>query len=269
MGHLASAVFFAHDPKRCYLAVFNCYFDASGQETLPDQKAVVAVGTVATLEQWIGFEREWQRILDKYHVRSFHASKFEPKRTPFGDSKTYEPKRKDAFIAELTATLWAHLARVVITGVDLTVYSRITSRFALATGTEGAYAVSMLDCLCTVEAWLSEQYRDAHWEHFVEKGDPGQSLFEELTKKLDIDPGLISKNDPKLGIARLPFQASDLVAYHYRQHFAEVIARGEQIPFGTRMQKLDSPLFYERIKPYEALEAMCIAMETPLRNQTP
>ncbi|MGA2605825.1 MAG: hypothetical protein ABSH01_00025 [Terriglobia bacterium] len=58
---------------------YRAYFDDSGHPD--DQEAVVVAGFIASEHDWFFFEREWQDILDREGMESFHMTDFEKKQS--------------------------------------------------------------------------------------------------------------------------------------------------------------------------------------------
>ena len=56
------------------VVMLRAYFDDSGKFNDPQETAVVVAGGIAEVEQWVGFDLEWKRTLDKFNVSEFHMS---------------------------------------------------------------------------------------------------------------------------------------------------------------------------------------------------
>src|SRR5437870_595584 len=94
---------------------FTGYFDGSGSPD--DTIAVVVAGFVATAEQWIEFERNWNDCLRDFEVSSLHMRHFAHSRGEFAAWKGNEEKRRrflGRLISIIRIRVWHSFASAVV-----------------------------------------------------------------------------------------------------------------------------------------------------------
>src|SRR5947209_8051688 len=65
----------SRDPRRCWMALFQAYYDASGTQSAPDGGLCV-VGLVSSEEKWLKFEPRWEAVLNEFGVTAHHMKEF-------------------------------------------------------------------------------------------------------------------------------------------------------------------------------------------------
>jgi hypothetical protein len=75
--------------------MFTAYFDGSGS---PDDTQVLAVaGFIASTEQWVEFERNWEEVLSRFDAPPLHMRHFAHSIKEFADWKGDEDRRRFFF----------------------------------------------------------------------------------------------------------------------------------------------------------------------------
>jgi hypothetical protein len=71
------------------VAVATAYFDESDSSV-----ACVVAGVASTVDRWVDFESDWQRMLDKYKISALHMKDFAHSNGEFAEWKGDEAKRR-------------------------------------------------------------------------------------------------------------------------------------------------------------------------------
>lgn len=80
-------------PGNWVMGVLKAYFDDSGDEKDPQEKACSLAGYVATVEQWHYFEEHWKKALKDHDVKYLHMKEFAPSLKHFAKYKNDEKGR--------------------------------------------------------------------------------------------------------------------------------------------------------------------------------
>jgi hypothetical protein len=78
--------------------VFKVYLDESGSPD--DTTAVVVAGFLASLEQWIEFERNWKEAVASFGVTALHMRDFAHSNREFAAWK-YDEQKRQRFLSRL------------------------------------------------------------------------------------------------------------------------------------------------------------------------
>ena len=85
-----------------HLAVFEAYFDESGDPADPKVEVFTLAWLVAPAEDWKKFTETWNRLLRRHKVSMMHMTDFEHS---IGDLKGWDKTKKDSFAAQLAGVL--------------------------------------------------------------------------------------------------------------------------------------------------------------------
>ena len=80
------------------IAVLKTYFDGSGAEHDPNEKAIVLAGYVADCETWSAFENDWAEVLRQHDAPPWHSTDAMLLR---GDFTHWDDARVDALLVNL------------------------------------------------------------------------------------------------------------------------------------------------------------------------
>ena len=103
--HLAYALFLNHNPHERFFVMLNsytAYFDASGTK---QAKLIVVAGYIASVHDWLIFEKEWKMVLEKVGVPHFHMKKFTACRKPFDNKKWRREQYRKDFLERLIGVI--------------------------------------------------------------------------------------------------------------------------------------------------------------------
>jgi hypothetical protein len=108
--------------------MFTVYCDASGH---PDSTRVLAVaGFIATVDQWLEFERNWKETLIKFGVTSLHMKNFAHSSGEFSGWKGDEAKRRD-FLRQLIGNIALRARHSFASAVLLDDWREVNERYYL------------------------------------------------------------------------------------------------------------------------------------------
>ncbi len=128
------------------MALFTAYFDGSGS---PDESvALVVAGFIATAEQWIHFERNWNECLNNFGVSSLHMKDFAHSRGEFTSWKGDEEKRQ-RFLRWLIGIILARVRHSFASAVVMEDHRRVDAKYCLSEFSK-PYALSGCTCLTKI-----------------------------------------------------------------------------------------------------------------------
>jgi len=211
MRHLAWSVWLNHDPDKCWMAMYTCYYDASSTQE-ESTRPLVVVGLLSTVKKWLKFEREWERVLEEFEAPYLHMKEFAHSVGPFATWKNDDAKRA-GFIGSLIKVLKRRVNMVFQYRLVPDVFHKFDREYMLTEAFGNPYAFTTMATVRLAQYWFESHYPKDQIEHVVEKGDAGQPRLLALFAGLPYVPALKPKVDPKTGQHLVPFQAADLLAY--------------------------------------------------------
>jgi len=211
--------------RKKIFTMIQAYMDDSGTHA----KAPICTlgGYFGGVGRWKEFERRWQSVLDRYHVKDFHAKRFWAK-TPTGervdDYKGWSDEKADLFLKELLKTIERSTIYPFVSGVVAEEWKKIElAQRRLFTGATRSHPtgaptrsifLAFIGCIfritsyckpgITVEIVVDQDRRNEKWAHLCIRG-----LKDEIPE-LGRQIGDLTFADRKK--AR-PLQAADLIAY--------------------------------------------------------
>lgn len=220
--HLAGSLWLNHDPGRCWMAMYTCYYDASSTQ-LEKEKPLVVVGVLSTERRWLRFEREWGAVLKRFGVPYLHMKEFAHSVGPFAAFKGDEPRRAE-FLGALVKAMKRNINKAFQYRLVPGAYGDLDREFELSETWGGPYAFTTSVTVNQTQFWFEEKYPKHQLAHVVEKGDPGQEDLYRLSP-LDDNPVTIRpKIDKRTGEWFKPFQAADFFAYEARLNIGRHLA---------------------------------------------
>jgi len=230
--HLASALFFNHDPDARYFAVmseYTVYLDASGDN---DDAMIAIGGFIATVRQWEAFEDEWKKILDDAEVTHFHRKNFIAKRPPFDGHKWLDEENIcKPFMTALTQAIVRNVKFQILNVLRVTEWRIANQQYCLQESKWSPYALSSMTAMDAAYVWAEQNgIPSHHLEFFFESGDNGQEdLRFHSRRRWGFEPGFKPKepNNQFPNAKELtPLQAADFVAGYSRAAELGITAPG-------------------------------------------
>jgi len=227
------------------MAMYTCYYDASGSQSQPD-KPLVVVGLLSTEGKWLKCEKEWDAVLAEFGAPYLHMKEFAPGVGPFASWKDDKPRRAD-FLNRLIMVLKHHVNKVFQYRMVPDVFWTLNKERKLVEEWGGPYALLAAFSLLQAESWWEIRHGlQGHQLHqVVEKGDAGQGAFMNSASKWERPPTLLRKVDPATGRHLVPFQATDFLAYESRRNI-EIGLSGQEQTIRASLAELLRQLPYER-----------------------
>jgi hypothetical protein len=200
------------------MAMFNAYFDASGAPD--DCEAVVVAGFIAKAEQWIRFDKEWEKALADYHVTQLHMKHYAHSVGEYKSWKGDEYKRR-RFLERLISLIRTRMAHSFACAVVMDGFREMDQRFCLSEQVK-PYALAGLACVHKVREWAERSKIDHKTIAYVfEDGDKDQeSLTTALRRNFRFIPIYQTKDECRL------FEACDLLAYEHLHANRRIIKSG-------------------------------------------
>jgi hypothetical protein len=247
-----------HDPSSAWIAImteYAAYFDDSGHPD--DQEAVVVAGFIASEREWLLFEREWQEILDREGMESFHMTDFEK-------STVWPQHKKDAILRRLVSTIKIRTIKSISQGVLMKDYKQINEIRALEETVGAPYALAGRTVAKSLNVWK---------ENFAQPEDKLLVFFEDGTKHkgefidaMERDqlpcPAFVKKREAT------PLQAADWLAWEVFHAFKtkEIRPSLKRLVGSLPLNDLDHGFFG-----VNALERLCKHKDAhvPLRSELP
>lgn len=212
LEHLAKSTLLSRYRGDGYMAIFSAYFDASGH---PDEQDVLTVaGYVATIDNWIRFEREWKDILKGEGVTAFHTTHFVSSKGEFESWAGKEPPQVDRrrnFVAKLLKCTETSCAKFFRASMFLPDYLRVDAEYRLSEAIGRPYAVCSMLVAYSLRLWAFDLEVLDTLLYFYEDGDKDKGNFEEKHKEAFGKPvRFLLKEDAKA------FEAADFNAWKTR-----------------------------------------------------
>ncbi|MGA1987049.1 MAG: hypothetical protein ABSG72_12330 [Candidatus Sulfotelmatobacter sp.] len=226
---------------------YALYLDASGHPD--DQPYIVVAGFIATEEQWLTFEREWEDALREHGLASiFHMVDFEAaKHANRGD-----------ILEHLTEIINRRTLAHFSGFVDLNDYRKVNAIYSMEEVVGTPYAIAARGMATFVNRWKRENLSDEDdLRTFVEQGTKHQGDMDEAFRRDALSlPVTVPKSNPRV-------QPGDLLAWEIF-HF---------LKNGTERRSLVNLMkdrtFYEGIMREKNLIETCKAAGAPLRGDVP
>ena len=193
---------------------FSAYFDESG--TKADTAAVVVAGFVAPREQWVAFEKDWQRILSMFKMTRLHMKEFAHSTGEYATWKGNESRRRE-FLRRLIGTLKVRAHHSFACAVLMEDYRRVDSRYKLHE-VISPYTMAARTCVGKVREWPKLfNVSENTITFFFEDGSEDKTDLKRRMKRDGLpDPVFLAKNESVV------FQAADMLAYEHllgNKHF--------------------------------------------------
>lgn len=227
------------------MAMYACYYDASGSETQP-HKPLVVVGLLSTEEKWLKCEQEWNVVLEEFGAPYLHMKEFAPGVGPFESWKDDKPRRAE-FLNRLIKVLKQRVDKIFQYRLVPEVFWKLNREYMLVEEWGGPYAVLAAITILQADGWWEIRYgmRGHQILHVVEQGDAGQGALFKYASQWERPPTAMRKIDPHTKRHFVPFQATDFLAYESRRNI-ELGLAGKDQTIRASLVELLKQLPYER-----------------------
>jgi hypothetical protein len=208
----------------------SAFFDASGH---PDQHRVLMVaGYAANIKQWKAFEEQWNAILLKHGVKSFHMTDFASSGGEFAGWKGKSQKRKD-FTDELSQCIEHNVSRAFRASLIVDDYNQVNKIYRLSERLGRPYALCGIMCLFNFDLWAKMSGVDT-LQCFFEDGDKDRGSLEKKARQIwaktpNLLPIFLSKE------RAVQFQAADFSGWKFRTSLTNALAADHTLEKGKRL----------------------------------
>jgi hypothetical protein len=256
------------DPsERCLMFTatncFSAFFDASGVEH--EGKVLVVGGFVASFEQWMKFEREWDLALKEAGILGyFRMAEFAHSTGQFSEWKGKEEKRR-RFIEKLTTIIRIRARRSIGLALLLDDYNIVNKNYLLSERLGHPFPLAGVTAVNIVGKWAADASVKTPILVTFEQGDSHSGeLIEQMGKHYNRLPNFGTKTQYN------PLQAADFAAWELRKLAVEYLKIKDEPP----EVKLTQRWTYEelakiphdhRILKRESFEGLCADFNIPRR----
>jgi len=186
--------------------MFTAYFDDSGSPD--DTLAVVVAGFVASDEQWIHFERNWNDTLKQFGISLFHMKDFAHS---VGEFKKFKGNKEDRewLLSQLLSHIKLRVRHSCGHAVLMDDFRTVNNRYALESFGITPYSLWGRTCLASVGNWAKQwSIAEGQIGYVFEDGSKGKGTLEQrILRDKEIRPVFKKKCES------VPLQAADLFAY--------------------------------------------------------
>jgi hypothetical protein len=239
--HLARSLLLGRFDWNKRMAMYSAHFDESEH---PDSgKHLIVAGCLASVEQWVHFEREWLEVISPFGATVFHAVDFERGKPPF-DGINNSQKREIA--DRLAGIIVRRCERIFSFQLDLVRYRKMNEKWVFAESYGYPYPLCARSCIGGVEAWAgrySIPMKDVLV--FFEDGAKHKGQLEWIAERDGLNVPIFRKKTELV-----PLQAGDFMAWHFAQiadgkdrdgHSQSIIMRLERMSHSWRTMNLEDP----------------------------
>jgi hypothetical protein len=214
--HLARTVLISRYEESSLVALFTAYFDASGT---PEATVLTMAGYVADVAKWIKFEKRWQEILNREHVKRFHMTDFASCEGEFKGWRE-KPEIRKRFLEDLQECARKFTNKRFSASVIISDYRAVNKKFYLEEVFGRPYSFCGVSCIEHVRKWANGRRHVRELMFAFEEGDKDQGNFKKICRERfrpAINAAFLLKAD------RAPFQASDLAAWKTRHPIRKAV----------------------------------------------
>lgn len=203
--HLARSLWLGQFALTNRMAMYSAYFDESGH---PDSgKYLVVAGAVASVEQWVHFEREWKGALEPLGISVFHAADFDQRRAPFD---ALSDKQREDLLIELASIVCRRVEQTISVAIDLGQHKAVNEKYVFSEMYAFPYPQAGRSCIGRVERWATKHsVPSGDIEYFFEDGAKHKGQLQWIAERDSISiPIFLEKRFA-------PLQAGDLLAWSH------------------------------------------------------
>ena len=220
--HLARSLFLGHDWRKCFLAMYTAYFDASG--TLGEPVMAVA-GYVTTVEHWEKFDCGWRIALAHDNVAYFHMKEFAGCRGAFKNWSADQVSRRTNLLKRLVdvVRVACGCGLSTLSAVRKADFETVNQKFCLQETFGNPYSLCGVACALKAEQWKAQTSRTEPSEYVFEHGDKGwmelKTAFDKYDLPIPIQKKKRNRNNPN---GPTPLEAADFAAWEMRKAIATI-----------------------------------------------
>ncbi len=208
LAHLIAALFLSPDQA---MAMFSVYCDASGKD---ETDLLVVSGFIASAEEWLHFEKQWNLTLKEFGVQYLHMNEFAHSIKQFDGWKNDESKRR-TFLTRLSAVIESRVQYWVGACLIKADYLTVDSYYQLHERLF-PYPLCGVECVKNVERWRKAHNIDSSIEYIFERGDEHRGQLMDAVENI-VGAAPIFRD--KLKFPAL--QAADFAAYEMYSAFKQ------------------------------------------------
>ncbi len=239
--------------------MLTLYCDASGKD---DRDVMVVAGFIASTDDWLNFEREWDRVLRHFKLGYFHMVEFAQSVKQFRGWKDDEERRRQ-LLTGLAMVIARHAKFWVGASVYLKDYSKVDAEYKLH---EHFFPYPLCGLTCVD---IAEKWRDAHHmldiptEYVFEGGDEHRGqLVERIEEKTGVIPTFRTR------LKAVPLQAADFAAYELGKMYRTLLKNGLWERFRSSFQLLKTVHNQWGDFDEQSLRIICRLEDVPRRDQS-
>ena len=234
--------------------MYCAFFDESGHPD--DTKYLVVAGGLASVEQWVHFEREWREALAPFGTEIFHAKDFSQRKPPFHEISL---KQSAAILERLAGIICRRMEKIFSFTVNMHHYRAMNAKYVFAECYGYPYPLAARSCIGGIQSWAkthSVPVQDILF--FFEDGAHNKGQLEWIAER-DALPIPLFKNKRE----SIPLQIGDFVAWHGMQ-----CINGQSLdkPIQAVMRRLESMSHYWRELDMSDPDRLPALLEIPERD---
>jgi hypothetical protein len=236
-----AGVLFPYGVRSRLLLMISVYLDESGTH---DRSLNVSIGGWISSEyRWGKFQRQWQKVLDKFEAKNLHMKEFENPYSVY--KKEWSEEKRVQFLTELTRVIHANTMIPIASSASVPDYDVALKRFPGVS----PYGFCLLECLKSVAHWAQSKNHSEPVACVLEAGAGFGNDVEEIKKRI------LKRRELKdfYRIASITFadkddfsqlQASDFLAYECHKEINNWVSEETKRPFrksyGALIRKRDA-----------------------------
>lgn len=237
--------------------MFSAFFDASGKA---DERVLAVGGYVASKEEWLSFDKEWNEILQDFGVQYFRMSEFINRS---GQFKGWKPSRRSQIFDLLTTLIQSRVLKAVGCAIVCDEFREVNQQYLLAERLGHPFPMAAMTAMGRLFVWAA---RIGHQEPILsvfEDGDTHKGELIDLAKQYMPDARLCPVFRPK---TLTPLQAADIVAWDLRNIVNKVLEIADVDIWGKSYKRLhDIPNDYP-VRGAKELIGLCADLKIPRRE---
>jgi len=189
----------------------TAYFDDSGHPD--DQDAVIVAGWVATVDQWLLFEKSWQQVLEDFGIKSgvFHMTDFEASANEYSD---LSPQRKCSLLNRLIAHIRVRTRYSFVSIVPMADYKEINDAYCFEEVLGKPYAFAAVYAIQRLKQWKNTFAADSPLVTVFEDGTKHKGDLMAVFKQFEFDDPIFRKKKDVVAL-----QAADMLGWECLRAF--------------------------------------------------
>jgi len=239
------------------MMMFSAFFDASGNEGRQEPLAVA--GYLASREQWLLFERDWNETLKQAGLRYFRMSEFINRS---GQFKGWNRAKRSRVFDSLTTLIRVRVRKAFGCVVLCDAFDLVNRQYLLSENLGHAFPMAAMTVLGGVFTWAAQVGHAQPILSVFEEGDNHKGELQKLAKKY-IPAELRPHFQPK-GLA--PLQAADIAAWDLRNVVTKVQKIAEVDIWDKSDQRLHRIPNDYKLRGENELIGLCHDLKIPRRR---